>query len=200
MSIRPFVFKINAAEFFSVVNSLNQKQRSTFLLQFSTDLITLSPVTDYGKKVVAETIDFIKKQSDYGKKGGKPKHKQPIGSLRAAPREPTGCPYPKEEVYNKEIYKEIIDDLNQKGSFKFQVSDGAVKLINGRISDGFTKEDFFKVHSNKIAKWKGTKWSEYLRPKTLYLPDNFQSYLNEEPPAKMRRFLNADGEYCEEPA
>jgi len=96
-------------------------------------------------------------------------------------------------------YAEILDDLNKKGGFNYRVSDGSMKLINGRFADGFTKEDFFRVHDNKIASWKDTKWSQYLRPKTLYLPDNFQSYLNESPPRKMKTIQNADGDFIEVP-
>lgn len=108
---RPFTFKINAAEFFAVVNSLHHKQRSTFLVQFSTDLITLEPVTEYGKKIVSETIDFINKQSEYGKTGGRPKERHPKGTLKAPTSKPKGTPKPKEEVEVKEEKKEYAEKV-----------------------------------------------------------------------------------------
>lgn len=102
MSSRPFTFKINAAEFFSVVNALHHKQRSTFLLQFATDLVTLNPALDYSKKIIGETLDFISKQSEHGKKGGRPLKRKPKGSLKAPLTDPKGSPKPKEEVKEEE--------------------------------------------------------------------------------------------------
>lgn len=195
---RPFNFTINAAEFFAVVNSLHQKQRSSFLVAFSIDLVTLNPTTEYGKKVIAETIEKIRKQSEYGKMGGRPKERHPKGTLKGNLRHPKGTPKPELEL--KEVYKEIIDDLNAKGGFRYQVCDSVISIINGRISEGFTKEDFFLVHSNMIGHWGGDpKMNQYLRPATLYLASKFQGYLNQKPKAQTKRIMNADGEWIEVP-
>jgi len=181
---RPFTFKINAAEFFTVVHSMHAKQHSRFLVTLVKDLVTLKPETDYGKKLVSETIDFISKQSEHGKKGGRPKKREPKGLVKAALREPRGCPKPKEEV-KEDItpYKEIINDLNQKGGFRFTVCEPTKQLINGRLSEGKTKEDFFHVHSVKIAEWKDNpEYSKFLCPDTLYRPSKFEKYLNQKLP------------------
>ncbi|NQS64754.1 prephenate dehydrogenase, partial [Streptococcus suis] len=43
-------------------------------------------------------------------------------------------------------------------------------------------EDFKKVIDTKVAQWKNnTEMAKYLRPKTLFSPSNFDSYLNEAP-------------------
>ena len=89
---RPFAFTINAAELFSVVNKTPVKQRGAFLTQLATDLVTLEPVTEYGKKLVSETLEKIEKQSQYGKLGGAPKHRHPIGTLKAPLSETIGNP------------------------------------------------------------------------------------------------------------
>ena len=76
-------------------------------------------------------------------------------------------------------FKEIIEDLNQKTGKKFRISAGTKKLISARLKEGFTQEDFAKVHDNMSAKWKANpKMNQYLRPATLYCESKFQGYLN----------------------
>ncbi len=84
---------------------------------------------------------------------------------------------------NPKPYKDIIDDLNQKGNFRYQECEATKRHINARLAEGYTKEDFFHVHSVKIAEWKGTKDAKYLRPETLY-GNKFQGYLNQKLPDK----------------
>ena len=80
-----------------------------------------------------------------------------------------------------EVYKEIIDYLNQKTGKKFRwQTKSTQEKINGRISDGFNVEDFKKVIDNKCADWKDNpKMNKFLRPETLFIPGHFESYLNE---------------------
>ena len=97
------------------------------------------------------------------------------------------------------LCEEIISDLNTKGGYKYQLSDGTVQHIKARLEQGFTKEDFFHVHTVKIKEWKDNpKMKVYIRPKTLYLPDNFQSYLNQ-PLTLTKMIKNLDGEMVEVP-
>lgn len=196
---RPFVFRFHAAELFAQIQSMNIDEKAAFITQLSIDLLTLKPNSEYSKQLIDETLNLIEIKSKNGKKGGRPKS-QAKAKVKLNESKEEAKPKQEEELKEKTtLYKEIIEDLNQKGGFSYRVSDGTIKLINGRISDGFTKEDFFQVHSTKIAKWKGTKWAEYLRPKTLYLPDNFQSYLNEAPPLKTKTIQNADGDFIQVP-
>lgn len=180
---RPFNFKIHAAEFFSAVQKIPMKDRAAFVTQFSTDLITLEPVTEYGKHLIQQTIDLIQKQSDYGKLGGKPAHRVPKGRVKGALQKPIGKPYPEVEVKREEetLYAEIIADLNKKGGFKFTTtSKSTIGHINARFAEGFTKEDFFHVHTVKIAEWRNDpKMAQYLRPSTLYNSEKFQGYVNQ---------------------
>lgn len=78
-------------------------------------------------------------------------------------------------------YKEIIEDLNQKSGKNYKHTTKDVQaLIIARMSEGFTFEDFQKVHDNMTAKWKGDpKMDRFLRPATLYQASKFQGYLNE---------------------
>ena len=55
--------------------------------------------------------------------------------------------------------------------------------VNARLEDGYTVDDFKAVITKKNDQWgNDPKMSAYLRPKTLFTPSNFESYLNQ--PAK----------------
>lgn len=77
------------------------------------------------------------------------------------------------------VYKEIVDYLNSKSEKHF--SSGSTKtktLINARLKEGYTLEDFKYVIDIKCEEWKGTKMEQYLRPETLFSP-KFEGYLNQ---------------------
>lgn len=82
---------------------------------------------------------------------------------------------------NRHLYVEIISHLNQTLKTNFQPNSQKTKsLINARLKEGFTKEDFFRVHMIKFAEWANdAKMKAYLRPETLY-GTKFESYLNQQ--------------------
>ncbi len=88
---------------------------------------------------------------------------------------------PKEEKADlKPIAKEIIDYLNEKAKTSYKAnSSTTIQLISGRLGEGFTKQDFFKVIDNKVQQWYGTEQQQYLRPITLFSKSKFESYLNQ---------------------
>ena len=161
MSTRPFNFKINAAEFFSVVDSLHPKQRSSFLVQFSKDLLTLEPKTDYGKRVVSKTLDLIKKQSDFGKLGGRPKQRHPKGTLKAPLRVDKGTPKPEVEV---EVEVEEKEKEKKKKNIFIPPSPQETQAYMDEINfkgDGEYFVDFYqargwKTTGGKMSDWKAT--------------------------------------------
>lgn len=79
------------------------------------------------------------------------------------------------------IYVEIIDYLNQKAGKRFSPKSAAnQKIINGRISEGRTLEDFKQVIDVKTEEWlDNPEMNQYLRPSTLFRPTNFENYLNQ---------------------
>ena len=94
------------------------------------------------------------------------------------------------DIENKDIvrqnptappHKEIIDYLNEKTHSHYKHTTKATqRIINGRISEGFTVEDFKKVIDTKADQWlNDKKMSAYLRPETLFAASHFESYLNE---------------------
>lgn len=91
----------------------------------------------------------------------------------------------------KEIYKYIIDRLNEKAGTNYRATGKATQShINARLAEGFTVEDFFTVINKKCAEWKGTDFEKYLRPETLF-GTKFESYLNT--PTSIRKTLGANG-------
>ena len=74
---------------------------------------------------------------------------------------------------------EIIEYLNTKTNKRYSIkSDATIKLINSRINDGFTIDDFKKVIDVKVSKWINTTMEDYLRPQTLFSA-KMEGYLNE---------------------
>lgn len=82
-------------------------------------------------------------------------------------------------IHSQELYSEIINHLNQIAGTSFRQSSQKTKdLINARLNEGFTIDDFKKVHIIKFAEWSGTEFEKFLRPQTLY-SNKFESYLNQ---------------------
>ena len=76
----------------------------------------------------------------------------------------------------------ILDDLNTRLSLKrgFKGSaENTIKLIQARMSEGYSIEDFITVNQKKVKQWlDDPEMSKFLRPETLY-GKKFEGYLNE---------------------
>lgn len=83
-----------------------------------------------------------------------------------------------------DIYEEIIKYLNEKiGSHFKPTSKSTQRLINGRLSENYTIEDFKHVIDVKTNEWKdNTKMSKYLTPDTLFNASKFEKYRNQQMP------------------
>lgn len=76
-------------------------------------------------------------------------------------------------------FDEIINHLNQVTDQHYRATTQKTKtLINARLKDGFTVDNFIQVHITKFAEWNGTKFQKYLCPETLY-GTKFEKYLNQ---------------------
>lgn len=77
-------------------------------------------------------------------------------------------------------FEEIIQDLNTLTGKSFKPKTKSTRqMIKARLNEGYTLEDFLKVHRKMFKKWRGDpNMVDYLRPQTLYRPSNFESYLN----------------------
>jgi predicted phage replisome organizer/uncharacterized phage protein (TIGR02220 family) len=83
-----------------------------------------------------------------------------------------------------DVYEEIIKYLNEKTGSHFKpTSKSTQRLINGRLSENYTIEDFKYVIDVKTNEWKGnTKMSKYLTPDTLFNASKFEKYRNQQMP------------------
>lgn len=79
-------------------------------------------------------------------------------------------------------YHEIVQYLNNTVKAKFQVTDSLKHHVNARFKESATLDDFKYVIDIKNTEWSGTEREQYLRPKTLFSPENFWSYRNQKTP------------------
>jgi len=98
------------------------------------------------------------------------------------------------EIYKeKEICKRVIDKLNELNNTRYSsTSDSTLKLIKGRLKDGYTEEDLMLVVEKMSYLWHqpGEKdMTAYLRPSTLFRPTNFENYLNMPVKSKQKSFM-----------
>lgn len=84
------------------------------------------------------------------------------------------------------VHDDVIGYLNQRTGRNYNAkAKGNQKYINARLAEGYTLADLKKVIDNKVTVWlHHPKWSNYLRPSTLFNGDNFDAYLNEIPYAE----------------
>ena len=88
------------------------------------------------------------------------------------------------DKHNTTIYSrvsEILAFLNEKAHTAYRATTRKTQsLIEARLKEGFTVDDFKKVISNKCTEWMGTEWEKFLRPETLF-GTKFENYLNAPP-------------------
>ena len=85
----------------------------------------------------------------------------------------------KEVLKRKDIYRLVINRLNEKANKNFKPTSSRTQShINARLSEKFTIDDFYKVIDTKSKQWKDTSMEAFLRPRTLF-GTKFEDYLNE---------------------
>ena len=88
----------------------------------------------------------------------------------------------KEKKYKKDknIYIDIVGHLNQAAGSNYKAdSKKTQSLIDARLKEGFTVDDFKTVINKKTSQWlSDPRMSPYLRPETLF-GTKFEGYLNE---------------------
>ena len=90
----------------------------------------------------------------------------------------------KGQKLQSDVYEKIIKYLNEKTGSHFKpTSKSTQRLINGRLSENYTIEDFKYVIDVKTNEWKdNTKMSKYLTPDTLFNASKFEKYRNQQMP------------------
>lgn len=79
---------------------------------------------------------------------------------------------------NEHFYSEIISWLNIKTGAKYRVGcKTSQSLIDARLEEGYTLDDFITVINKMGDEWYGTENEKYLCPKTLF-GTKFEMFLN----------------------
>lgn len=76
-------------------------------------------------------------------------------------------------------YASFFKWFNEQTGRNFKNVDSNRRIINGRLKDGYTKDDLATVVKFMSKKWQGTEQEQYLRPSTLFRPSKFEGYLND---------------------
>lgn len=84
---------------------------------------------------------------------------------------------------NDAIIKEVFDHLNKMTGKRFKASTQSnYSKVNARLNEGYTLSDIKYVIDNKCKQWlHDNHMNNFLRPSTLFAPNNFESYINEPP-------------------
>lgn len=100
---------------------------------------------------------------------------------------PTPSPSPKKEECGSAspIVLDLIQDLNSVAGKMYSPTPPVVSAIEILLHQGYTVEQIKQVHRVKAGQWKGdAKMDRWLRPLTLYDPEKFAGYINEDPDLK----------------
>lgn len=94
---------------------------------------------------------------------------------------------------NNENIKIIVDFLNYTGKKNYSpTTKKTASVINARLNEGFTVDDFKRVIIAKVNQWKDDEsMSKYIRPETLF-GTKFEGYLNEGPTHKQQERIKID--------
>ena len=138
--------------------------------------------------------DTCRKRSESGKQGGRPKtnalEEKQTKAKKAnafsekqtkAKKADSDSDSDSDSVspYGDNIYTAVIGHLNERAGTNYSPKTKATKrLIDARVREGYSLEDFKKVIDIKSDEWKGTDMAKYLRPETLF-SNKFEGYLNQ---------------------
>lgn len=93
----------------------------------------------------------------------------------------------KNSIDQTPVATEIMEYLNQKTGKKFRPTKGTLKLIIGRLNEGYSKDDCIHVIDVKYAEWVGTSQEKYLDYETLFRPSKFPKYLEQRMEVAIRK-------------
>jgi uncharacterized phage protein (TIGR02220 family) len=83
------------------------------------------------------------------------------------------------KIYIAEQTRAIILHLNATAGTKYKTNTKSTQsLIQARLNENYTVNDFMTVHEVKTKEWANTDMAKFLRPETLY-SNKFESYLNQ---------------------
>ena len=79
----------------------------------------------------------------------------------------------------KASVESVLSYFNERAEKTFKANKGNTENIRARLKDGYEVADLKKVIDLKVEEWKDNpRMNEWLNPKTLFRPLNFERYLN----------------------
>ena len=141
------------------------------------------PIKQSLKRDLRKYESYIDKQSENGKRGGRPKKPKKPKPFTENPTEPKKAESVNDNVsvsVNDNV-STIVDYLNSRVGSNYKPSTRKTKdVINARLNEGFTVEDFKTVIDIKAKEWENDpKFCKFLRPETLF-SNKFEGYLNQQ--------------------
>ncbi|MCM7576738.1 conserved phage C-terminal domain-containing protein [Enterobacter kobei] len=106
-----------------------------------------------------------------------PSDKKPSCQVALQPDGGQEVKQPDSEVLLTENSKSVLKHLNLVSGSRFQNCSASLDNIRARLREGFTPEELMLVIDYKNEHWKGLEDYQYMRPKTLFTPGKFPSYL-----------------------
>lgn len=90
---------------------------------------------------------------------------------------------------NADMYIAVVTYLNERAGTSFRANSRKTQsLINARINEGYSLDDFKRVIDVKWSEWgNNTEMCKYIRPETLF-GTKFESYLNQAIAEKKKTF------------
>lgn len=76
-------------------------------------------------------------------------------------------------------YKKFFEFFKETTGKRYTATNNNKKLINARLNEGATKQDFYLITKHKAIQWKDNDMNKWLKPSTLFIPKHFEDYLNE---------------------
>lgn len=76
-------------------------------------------------------------------------------------------------------YKKFFEFFKETTGKRYTATNNNKKLINARLNEGATKQDFYLITKHKAIQWKDNDMNQWLKPSTLFIPKHFEDYLNE---------------------
>lgn len=95
---------------------------------------------------------------------------------------------------NRKLAAQAIEYLNAKAETTFSKTGNNIELVAARLNEGYSLAEIKVVIDKKVVDWKGTDYSKYLRPITLFAKTKFENYLNgttEKPAGKLAKLTDS---------
>lgn len=111
------------------------------------------------------------------RRGGDDAHSSPLLSTPIPPISPPRARSRRRAALDDPAALDWLELLNREAGSAFTATLANLKPIRARLRDGFKLEQAETVVRDRVTKWRGTEWAEYLRPETVF-GGKFDSYLH----------------------